>query len=165
MADEILQLADQEKIEEAIGFLRGLSSVVLGTVGQSGEPHTSYAPYIAFSGCFYVYVSGLAEHARTLKNGRVSLFFIEDEAQAKNLFARKRLTISCGTAILASDHHAYPVLLDRMEAAHGSTFKLLRNLPDFLLFELTPEDARFVTGFGAAYDISASIPQLAREPG
>ena len=162
MTKEKLATADREKIEEAIAFRERFSSVVLGTVDQSGEPHTSYAPYIVHEGCFYVYVSSLAEHARTLGNGSVSLFFIEDEAQAKNLFARKRLTLHCRTAALTGDHREHQALLDRMEAAHGATFGLLRSLPDFVLFALIPESARFVTGFGAAYDVSASLAELTR---
>ncbi len=48
---------DKEKISEALKFVRDFSSVVLGSVTKSCQPHTSYAPYITDSGKFYIYVA------------------------------------------------------------------------------------------------------------
>ena len=157
--EQLLQ-PEQEKIEEAIAFLGRFSSVILATVTDSGEPLCSYAPCINDGSHYYVYVSSLAQHAHTLPNGQASLLFIENEEQAKNVFARRRLSLDCRTSIVDRQSADHERLLDRMEAAHGSTLKLLRSLPDFILFSLTPGDARFVTGFGAAYDFSGVLPQL-----
>lgn len=153
---------DELKIAEAISFLHSFRSVILGTVSPSGRPHTSYAPYINDAGNFYVYVSGLAQHAHTLRSGKASLLFIENEEQAKTIFARRRLSIDCEVSEIRPDQRNHKCLLDQLENRHGSTVKLLRALPDFLLFELSPAHASYVTGFGAAYNLTASLPDLTR---
>lgn len=159
MTDNLLT-PDQGKIDEARHFITGLSSVILSTVTDSGIPHTSYAPTISDQGNFYVFVSGLAQHAKTLSNGHASLFFVEDESQAKTIFARTRLTLECTTHIVDTNSEKYNCILDQLEARHGSTIKLLRTLPDFVLYEARPNNALFVTGFGAAYDLSSKIDRI-----
>lgn len=152
--------ADPEKLSEAREFLAGFSSVILGSVTDHGHPHASYAPFIIDRGHFYVYVSGLAQHASTLKNRRASLLLIEDEEKARTIFARRRLTIDCRTRALSPQAADYDRLLDRMQDQHGSTVELLRTLPDFVLFELTPTHAQFVTGFGAAFELTPRLDRL-----
>ena len=88
---ENLLTPDQQKIDEAITFINGFTSIILGTVTKSGRPHTSYAPYITNNGNFYIFVSGLAQHAHSLENGTASVFLVENEQLAKTIFARKRL--------------------------------------------------------------------------
>jgi putative heme iron utilization protein len=156
---------DAEKIAEALKFIRGFSSVVLGSVTQSGQPHTSYAPHITDAGNFYIYVSTLAQHAETLSNGGASLFFIESERQAESIFARKRLTIYCRVSSISRENQHYDRLLDALQARHGSMLKLLRRLADFNLIQLTPKQASFVTGFGAAYDLSGALSELTKTAG
>ena len=157
---EILLEPDTQKVTEALAFISSFSSVVLGSVTKTGEPHASYAPYITDAGKFYIYVSSLAQHASTLANGAASMFFIENEKQAKTIFARRRLTISCRVSTISPDNPYYESRLDGLQARHGSTFKVLRTLPDFVLFELSPGQASFVTGFGAAYDLTESLAEL-----
>ena len=162
MPDNLLT-PDQACVNDAIAFISGFSSVVLGTVKETHKAHTSYAPFIKHANNFYVYVSGLAEHSHTLQNGSASLFFIEDEQQAKTIFARIRLTIDCKVKIIDASSSAESLLLDRFEKRHGSTVKLLRSLPDFILFELKPLSASFVTGFGAAYDFTPWLEELTQK--
>jgi len=159
MPDTLLE-PDQTKVNEAIAFISHFSSAVLSTVKQSTQAHTSYAPFITHGDNFYIYVSALAEHSHTLLNGSASLFFIEDEHQAKNIFARTRLTINCKVRKIESSHPNLQRMLDKFERRHGATVKLLRSLPDFILFELVPGSAHFVTGFGAAYDLNDHLPAL-----
>jgi putative heme iron utilization protein len=157
---ENLLTPDQQKIDEAISFINGFASIILGTVTKSGRPHTSYAPYVTNNGNFYIFVSGLAQHAHSLESGTASVFFVENEQLANTIFARKRLTIDCRVAAIENSIRRYSSLLDDMETSHGSTVNLLRTLPDFILYELKPERASFVTGFGAAYDLTASLAKL-----
>ncbi len=159
MSETLLE-PDAQKVDEALAFISSFSSVVLSSVTKTGEPHASYAPYVTDAGKFYIYVSGLAQHASTLTNGAASLFFIENEQQAKTIFARRRLTISCRVSEIGPDMPHYERLLETMQARHGSTLKILRTLPDFILLELSPGQASFVTGFGAAYDLTKSLAEL-----
>ena len=159
MSEQLLEV-DQEKLNEAREFLSGFRSVILGSVTARGLPHTSYAPFVADQGCFFIYVSSLAQHAASLKNGQASLFFIEDETTAKTIFARKRLTIDCRAKIIHPKETGHEHILDLLQARHGSTVELLRTLPDFILFELAPTRAGFVTGFGAAFDLTPCLDRL-----
>lgn len=154
---ENLLTPDQAKIEEARGFISEFSSVILGTVSNEGRPHTSYAPTITDQGHYYVFVSGLAQHTKTLGNGHASLFFVQDEQQAKTIFARTRFTIDCTSTVVENNTERYQTLLNQFQSRHGSTIKLLRTLPDFVMFELQPQSASFVTGFGAAYDFTPHV--------
>jgi putative heme iron utilization protein len=159
MSDTLL-VPDSKIVADALAFRIGFSCLILGTVNNSGSPHTSYAPYITAGGRFYIYVSGLAEHSNSLQNGKASVLFIENEQQSKNLFARKRLSLNCKVITIQRNQDNYHHLLDTLQDNHGPTVKLLRTLADFVLFELSPERAIFITGFGAAYDVSASLEQL-----
>lgn len=155
-----LLVPDTEKRHQAKQFLGQFSSVVISSVKANHTAHASYAPFIHDKDCFYVYVSGLAEHCRTLRNGSACLLFIEDEKQAKNIFARTRISIDCHVRVIEAEQSSYLPLLDKFEQRQGPTVKLLRSLPDFILFELRPLAASFVTGFGAAYDMSDFLPEM-----
>ena len=157
---EKLLTPDQDKINEAIEFINGFSSAIMSTVTETALPHSSYAPHICHDNHFYVYVSGLAKHASTLKNGHACLFFVEDESKAKTVFARRRLTLDCKVEPVKKNADTYSPILDIFEAQRGPTIKMLRTLPDFVLYELSPQNAHFVTGFGAAYDLSHVLSSL-----
>ncbi len=161
MIENLLQ-PDEQKIDEALTFISEFSSVIIGSITNAGQPHTSYAPFVSDKNGFYVYVSGLAQHASALQNGKASLFFVEDERQAKTIFSRKRLSINCKVSVINRDTPRYDHLIDALQARHGSTVKLLRTLPDFILFELQPVQASFVTGFGAAYNLGDSLARLGK---
>ncbi len=162
MPDTLL-VPDQQKVNEAVAFISRFSSAILGTVKDNAQAHTSYAPIITHGDNFYIYISSLAEHSQTLLNGSASLFFIEDEQQAKTIFARTRLSINCKVRKIDTKHPNLSRMLDKFERRHGATVKLLRSLPDFVMFELVPFNASFVTGFGAAYDLTEQMSELTRK--
>lgn len=161
---EKLLIPDQDKITEAVEFIKGYSSAIMSTVTETDLPHSSYAPHICHDNHFYVYVSGLAKHAGTLSNGHACLFFVEDESKAKTVFARRRLTLDCKVKTIEKNADAYITILDIFETQRGPTIKMLRTLPDFILYELEPQNAHFVTGFGAAYDLSHVLSNLTTSP-
>ena len=84
-----------EKIQSQMAALVGSrESLLLASVAADGTPHASYAPTVpGKGGKYYVHVSELAKHFHNLStDGRVSALIIEDEKDAANIFARKRLT-------------------------------------------------------------------------
>ncbi|MEE9447759.1 MAG: pyridoxamine 5'-phosphate oxidase family protein [Arenicellales bacterium] len=159
MTDKLLT-PNAEKISEAHDFYHSFSSIILSTVSENGQPHSSYAPHICHDHKLYVFVSGLAQHSATLANGAASVFLVEDESKAKTVFARKRLTLQIHSARIAPESPHYSKRLDQFEAEHGATIKMLRSLPDFVLFELQPSSALFVTGFGATYDVMPFLENI-----
>ena len=67
----------------------------LATSDEAGVPAASTVPYRLSYG-LVILVSELAKHtAHLLGTRRCAVLFLEDEGEAVNLFARKRLTIGC----------------------------------------------------------------------
>ncbi|MCB9898395.1 MAG: DUF2470 domain-containing protein [Planctomycetes bacterium] len=139
-------------------FTDGFRSVVLGTVGKDGEPLASYAPCVVDARRRIVcFVSGMSEHSATLEaTRRASAMFLEDEAAAQQVFARRRLTYACAVEILTREHAEFAALAEAFVARFGGIAEQITAMGDFRAVRLTPESGRFVIGFGAAYTIDGS---------
>jgi len=132
-----------------------VSSVHMATIGADGLPHTGCVPCIWFNNHLHIFVSRLSVHTRDLLNNpALSAMLVEDEADSRQPFARIRLRYQCDAKIIEPNEPSYIERLEAFEAKHGKTVQLLRQLPDFVLFELVPSDAIFVMGFGQAYRLS-----------
>ena len=149
---------DQE-FEEAKEGMEALietcRSAILGTAGQEGNPLASYAPVVWNSERrLYVYVSKLAKHyAQMKRSGRASAMLIEDESQAENLFARKRLAVDCQVSLIERGVAEWESGMRLLEQRHGDTVSYLKEMVDFDLFEMAPIEGRLVLGFGKAYRV------------
>ena len=134
-----------------------VASVHLATIGDDGLPHTGCVPCLWIDNGLHIFVSRLSVHTRDLlSNPAVSGMLVEDEQGNRQPFARIRLRYQCTAEIIEQDHDEYELRLDDFEEKHGKTVQLLRQLPDFVLFNLVPYDAIFVMGFGQAYRLSGS---------
>lgn len=141
---------------EELGLLvDSVRSCQMATVSASGHPLQSYAPvFVNERRQFFVYVSAMAKHyAHLRKNGLVSLSLIEDESVAETLFARKRVTVDCAAALVQRDGEDWEDGISGLEERHGETMSYLKDLVDFDLFCLTPQEGRLVLGFGKAYRV------------
>jgi heme iron utilization protein len=144
----------QSQMEE---LLTSRESLLLASVGADGTPHASYAPAVATeSGKYYIHISELAKHFHNLsKTGKVSALLIEDEKDAANIFARKRLTLEGRAVKMDKESPAWNAVMERFTAKFGAFFEQsLKNLKDFHTFELTFESGTLVLGFGAAYRLT-----------
>jgi putative heme iron utilization protein len=138
--------------QEAETLLSNYASVHLSTLSGRQEPEASYAPCLLQNQRIYVLLSRLSSHTANLLDRPVaSLMWIEDEATGANLFARRRLIARCQAMVIEKTDARYATLLDAMATRLGPTLSVLRSLPDFVLFELSPQEGRFIKGFGAAY--------------
>jgi putative heme iron utilization protein len=137
------------------GLIESSRSAILASADSKGAPLASYAPFwVDDERRFHVYISSMAKHtAQIRRSGRASLMLIEDEGTAENLFARKRLTVDCCARVLKRDSEAWEKAIAGMVQRHGETMDYLKGLIDFDLFELSPEEARLVLGFGRAYRV------------
>ena len=131
-------------------------SIILSTVDAEGLPNASYTPFVMDEEKrIYIYVSGLATHTKNIyANPKVSVLFIEDESHTKQIFARRRLSFDCDSNLLTRDTPQWLEIVDKFQEKFGEIIEMLRSLPDFRIFQLTPTRGRFVVGFGAAYQIS-----------
>ena len=131
-------------------------SLVLATTNLDGSPLASYSPFIANEQRqFYIFTSQLAAHTRNLeRTGQAGVMLIEDESEATQIFARRRVTFQCRVELVLRDSEQWEEVLAQYEARFGKMVGLLRSLPDFQLFKLQPLSGSLVLGFGQAYELS-----------
>jgi putative heme iron utilization protein len=144
-------------------FTQEFQSIIISTIDDRGFPNGSYAPFVMDeSKNIYIYVSGLSTHTQNLNvNPKVSVLFIEDEAQTPQIFARRRLNYDCIASLIERETDEWKDIVDQFQTAFGEIIEMLRSLADFRIFKLTPHNGRFVIGFGAAYHISGdNLDQL-----
>jgi putative heme iron utilization protein len=129
----------------------------LATRAPSGDPDASYAPFVRDElGNFYIFVSKLSRHTRNLlAHAHLSILLIEPEADAQQVFARKRLSYRCLAEVVPREDAEWEARIAAFEARFGTIIDMLRSLDDFVLFRLVPQQGSFVKGFGQAYSIDA----------
>ncbi|MGK7933141.1 MAG: HugZ family protein [Microcystaceae cyanobacterium] len=136
-------------------LLQSLKSVIIGTVNDQGNPHTSYAPFIIDNQKnFYLLGSELAEHTHhLLKTRKASLLLIDDEAKTAQIFGRRRLTFNCQVTEIKRSDSIWNQMISQLTERFGETITMIASLSDFHLFKLTPTNGRLVLGFGGIYEI------------
>ncbi|MGF1457800.1 MAG: HugZ family protein [Leptolyngbyaceae cyanobacterium] len=149
-------MASFSEVQSAyVDFPNQVQSLMLSTVTPEGQPQASYTPFVIDGDRnIYIFVSGLSSHTSNLqKIPKAGVLFIEDEVQAPQIFARRRLMYDCQVKLI--DRHApqWASLADKFKQRFGNLVDMLRQLPDFQIFQLTPQSGRFVVGFGAAYEV------------
>lgn len=134
-------------------FISNFQSLVINSLDKQGHPFSSYAPFIKYENKYYVFLSLMAKHSHNLKaNTKSSILFCEDEKDAKNIFARKRVVFQTNAKTVEKNSDYETKILDIFEEKF-ETIKMLRTMSDFHLFEFTPTYGEAVFGFGAAYNI------------
>lgn len=139
-----------------VDFPHQVQSLMLSTVTPEGQPQASYTPFVmGRDRTFYIFVSGLSSHTQNLqKTPQAGILLIEDETQATQIFARRRLMYDCVVNLIDRHDPQWSGLADQFKQRFGNLVDMLRQLPDFQIFRLMPQGGRFVVGFGAAYDIN-----------
>ncbi|MEM6837224.1 MAG: pyridoxamine 5'-phosphate oxidase family protein [Cyanobacteria bacterium P01_C01_bin.120] len=138
-----------------VNFPEQVQSLMLSTLTPEGQPQASYTPFVCDRDrAFYILVSGLASHTQNLQSAaKAGILLIEDEAQAQQIFARRRLMYDCTVEQIDRHDPTWAGLADKFKQRFGSLIDMLRQLPDFQIFRLMPQQGRFVIGFGAAYEV------------
>lgn len=134
-------------------FLVDRKTVVIATTDENGQPFQSIAPFAGHDGALYVYLSEIADHFRHLSRAATAhVFFHADEAASANIFGVERASFVCTVERVEEEGH--DAVFEKFgEKSNPKMVKLLRTL-DFHLFRLTPQDGRYVVGFGKAFDVS-----------
>jgi len=148
-------MTDESLDERFAHFKQTVQTLQLSSLTAEGKPYASYSPFVIDEqGNFYIFISQLAGHTQNLiDNPQASILLIEDEADARQIFARQRISYQCTVEIVTSDEADYLNQLDAMQARFGNVMELLQTLPDFILFRLTPYQGQYVLGFGKAYTL------------
>lgn len=149
-------MASFSEVQSAyVDFPNRVQSLMLSTVTAEGQPQASYTPFVMMGDrTFYIFVSGLSSHTQNLQtNPKAGILLIEDEAQTQQIFARQRLMYDCAVTLVDRHDPQWANYADQFKRRFGNLIDMLRQLPDFQIFQLTPQGGRFVVGFGAAYEV------------
>ncbi|MDB9525497.1 pyridoxamine 5'-phosphate oxidase family protein [Oscillatoria sp. CS-180] len=138
-----------------VDFPNRVQSLMLSTISSEGQPQASYTPFVMERDrTVFIFVSGLSSHTQNLQTTpKAGILFIEDESQAKQVFARQRLMYDCSAELIERHDPQWTTWADKFKLRFGNLIDMLRQLPDFQIFKLTPQAGRFVVGFGAAYEV------------
>jgi heme iron utilization protein len=143
----------KEELALVASLLRSQRQAALGTL-RAGAPFVSMVAYAAepdFGG-FLMHLSLLAPHTRhLLADGRASLLISEPDDGRDDVQTLARITL-VGTATPVAEVEqaaARELYLARLPAAIP-----LFEFPDFTLFRLVPDEARYVGGFARAFTLT-----------
>ena len=126
-------------------------TLMLSTLTKENTPAISYAPYVMRANDIYIYISQTAEHHHNLiNNPACAVMIIEDENQAKTVFARQRVSFIAHATLMEDDEDVYKWF----EIEHDKKMIERLRTMDFSFFKLTLKRGRLVKGFGQAFDIS-----------
>lgn len=86
-----------------------------------------------------------------MRNPEIGLMLLEDEAG--NPFARKRINLQGRAELITRDSAQFRAVLDLFHDRFGKVMEVIEPLLDFELFCVQVTTARFVRGFGQAYEL------------
>lgn len=145
----------EPKVKELIARMK---SVILATVDAEGNPSSSYVPYVMIDNKMYVLVSFMARHTKNLKDvKKVSVMFIEDESETKQIYARERLTIDATTNHIERGTEMWDKAVAGLTEVHGKILDILIGMEDFIMIEIVPVKGAYVNGFGSAYFVDTNF--------
>jgi len=151
----LVMISRKELADQCLEFICQFDSVLIGTSDSTGEPDLSYSPVIYHNRMFYILISQLSAHTRHLyQRPTAALLFIQDERDSEQIYARRRLSLSCSAQPCTRDDQTWQTLIPLFRSHFGPIIDTLTGLNDFVLFQLQPSQGRWVTGFGRAYGCS-----------
>jgi len=136
-----------------IDFIEHFDSLMISSLNSKNKPHCSYAPFVTEGDRYYICISLIAQHTKNLLNSKdASIMFIEDECEAKNSFARKRVTFDVKVSHIPREDNKFMNIMTLFKDKFGEKASIYEQLNDFHLFEFVPISGRAVFGFEENYD-------------
>ncbi len=130
-------------------------SLQMATLDAEGLPEASYAPFVWFDDACYLFLSLLARHTQNLNvNPSISLLLIEDQADARNQFARRRIIWQGRAEKIEREAELFKAVMQVFRDRFGGFIDVIEPLQDFQLFKISPTSGRFIRGFAQAFQLS-----------
>lgn len=139
-------------------LLRERRWAALATSDAAGTPMASMVGYVMGNDnrVIYLHLSRLAAHTgNLLANGKAALVISENDAEHGDPQELARVTLQGHVSVVARDSDEYRCARDRYLERLPASERLFE-FPDFILFRLDVEQARFVGGFAQARSFSAA---------
>lgn len=155
-------MSKEEAQEHFDSFLDSKKSVILSTVNSEGEPFASYSPFAQDEeGNFYVFVSTAVAHSHNMyATGKAHIMFLQDESDAKHIYARQRLYFKAKAEKFDAEDERFEKIATLFENKLGEEASLVRKMTDSRFYKLTPYDGNLVLGFGAAFKVDETNTKI-----
>ena len=139
---------DDEIIKAFETFDEDKYSLIISSSSLDNIPLTNYSPFVKSEGDYYICVSSNLPHYKNMiETQRAHVMIIEDEKDAKHIYARKRLYFGASCAPVSDQETIFKLFDER----YGEALSFMRNMKDFKIIKLTPKEKSLVLGFGSAY--------------
>lgn len=142
---------NEEIMEQFKNFPEDKYSLILSTTNSNNTAHTSYSPFVQNEGNYYICISSLLPHFENMANtNKAHVMIIEDESNASHIYARKRLYFDVDCEEVIEEEAIFKLFDDRYE----NQLSFIREMKDFKILRLIPQEKSLVLGFGAAYTMN-----------
>lgn len=132
-------------------LIKNQKTLIISSLNRNKLPESSYAPFVIVENDIYVYLSKAANHYYNLsENKDCSVMIIEDEKDAKTIFARERVTFE-GEAFKLEN--VEEKIFDKFNEVHDPSMVSVLRTMDFNMFKIVLKKGRYVKGFGQAFDV------------
>ena len=135
-------------------------TILMAAPSEDTMPEMGVTPLVWHGSEMFIYPSHLSAHVRAVLNaGTAAFLVIEDEGQAQNIWARKRIKFNAEISEIERKTDIFDIVCDAFASRHGPTMGLIRDFTDFHLLRLRPTSGVMVLGFAQAYQLAG--PRLA----
>ncbi len=142
------QLSQEDVKKQFESFDEDKYSLIISTVDTDCTPLTSYSPFVKLEGNYFICISSMLPHyTNMIETKKAHVMIIEDESKANHIYARNRLYFSAQCALEPEAEK----ILQLFDARYGDALSFLRDMKDFKVIKLIPQEKSLVLGFGAAY--------------
>lgn len=141
-------MQDDEIIKAFETFDKDKYSLMISSSSLDNIPLTNYSPFVKLDGNYYICVSSNLPHYKNMiETKRAHVMIIEDEKDAEHIYARKRLYFGVTCELEKNQERIFKLF----DARYGAALSFMREMKDFKVIRLTPQEKSLVLGFGAAY--------------
>ena len=136
---------------------------VIIAAGGGDVPEIGVTPMVRHDGHIFIYPSHLSAHVRCmLAAGQAQFMLVQDEGDAQNIWARKRIKIFAKTIEIDRKSEDFDKVAEVFSKEHGPTMDLIRDFSDFHMLKLVPEDGVMVLGFAKAFRLDGVAMDIVR---
>ncbi|MBL1244294.1 MAG: hypothetical protein COA39_007885 [Sulfurimonas sp.] len=141
-------MTNEEIVQAFKDFDKDKYSLIISSTSSENSPLTNYAPFVKIGEDYFVSVSqNLPHFVNMAETKRAHILIIEDEATADHIYARKRLYFGASCDVEEDTEKIFKLFDER----YGDKLSFLRDMKDFKIVKITPEERSLILGFGAAY--------------
>lgn len=143
-------MVDIEKEQATLDtFTDVFQSLMIASLTNKGEAYASYAPFVKVDDTYYFIISKIAKHYQNILNHpQITIFFLEDESSASNVFFRKRLAYDVKAQFDESEDIKHAFI-----TKFGEFVKRLFMM-DFMIVKTDIIKGHMVVGPGQAFEIN-----------